>query len=65
MAPSERSRPKISRRRPGQLETKYLNALFAVDRGAYANLPTLTIAAVAIGFRVPIGGILAFGKRAT
>ena len=49
----------------GQLETKYLNALFAVDRGAYANLPALTIAAVAIGFLVPIGGILAFGKRAT
>jgi hypothetical protein len=49
----------------GQLQTKYLNLLFAVDRGAYANLPALAIAAVAIGFVVPIAGIIAFGRRAT
>jgi BT1 family len=49
----------------GQLQTKYLNVLFEVGRGAYANLPALTIAAVMIGFIVPVAGILAFGKRAT
>ena len=49
----------------GQLETKYLNLLFEVGRGSYANLAALTIAAVAIGFVVPVSGILAFGKRAT
>lgn len=49
----------------GQLQTKYLNLLFAVDRGSYANLAALTIAAVTIGFVVPVAGILAFGKRAT
>jgi hypothetical protein len=49
----------------GQLQTKYLNLMFAVDRGAYEHLAALTIAAVAIGFVVPVAGILAFGKRAT
>jgi MFS family permease len=49
----------------GQLETKYLNLLFQIGRGSYANLPALTVAAVAIGFVVPVAGILAFGKRAT
>jgi hypothetical protein len=49
----------------GQLQTKYLNFLFEVGRGAYADLPALTVAAVAIGFIVPVAGILAFGKRAT
>jgi hypothetical protein len=49
----------------GALQTKYLNVLFEVGRGSYANLPALTIAAVAIGFIVPVAGILAFGKRAT
>ncbi len=49
----------------GQLQTKYLNVLFEIDRGSYANLAALTIAAVTIGFVVPVAGILAFGKRAT
>lgn len=49
----------------GQLQTKYLNWLFEVGRGAYGNLPSLTIAAVVIGFVVPVAAILAFGKRAT
>jgi hypothetical protein len=48
----------------GQLQTKYLNYLFEVGRGSYANLPALTIAAVTIGFIVPLAGIIAFGKRA-
>ena len=49
----------------GQLQTKYLNLLFEVDRGSYVNLAALTIAAVTIGFVVPVAGILAFGRRAT
>ena len=49
----------------GALQTKYLNVLFEVGRGSYANLAALSIAAVTIGFIVPVAGILAFGKRAT
>jgi hypothetical protein len=49
----------------GALQTKYLNVLFEVGRGSYADLAALTIAAVTIGFIVPVAGILAFGKRAT
>ena len=49
----------------GQLQTKYLNWIFAVDRGTYGQLPELVIAAVTIGFVVPLVGILAFGRRAT
>lgn len=49
----------------GALQTKYLNFLFEVGRGSYANLPALTIAAVTIGFIVPVAGIIAFGRRAT
>jgi hypothetical protein len=49
----------------GALQTKYLNVLFEAGRGSYTDLAALTIAAVAIGFVVPVAGILAFGKRAT
>ena len=40
----------------GQLQTKYLNLLFAVDRGSYADLAALVIVAVTIGFVVPACG---------
>ena len=49
----------------GALQTKYLNIWFEVGRGSYADLAALTIAAITIGFVVPVAGILAFGKRAT
>ena len=49
----------------GQLQTKYLNLLFDVDRGAYENLPALVAASLVIGFVVPVTGVLAFGRRAT
>ncbi|MGB6428561.1 MAG: hypothetical protein WBF11_10700 [Methyloceanibacter sp.] len=49
----------------GQLQTKYLNWMFAVDRGSYEHLAALVAAALLIGFVVPVAGILAFGKRAT
>ncbi|RTL72984.1 MAG: hypothetical protein EKK41_01930 [Hyphomicrobiales bacterium] len=47
----------------GTLLTKYLNLIFPVDRGDYANLPAITIAAVAIGLVVPLSAIVAFGRR--
>ncbi len=47
----------------GQLQTKYLNQLFDVNRGAYDNLPVLLAVVVAIGFIVPITVILLVGRR--
>jgi MFS family permease len=47
----------------GALQTKYLNEIFVVDRGAYENLPYIMIWAIAIGFLVPLAAILAFGRR--
>ena len=49
----------------GQLQTKYLNLLFDVDRGTYEDLPVLVGAVLLIGFVVPVAGVLAFGRRAT
>ena len=49
----------------GQLQTKYLNWAFAIDRGQYGELPMLVVTAVAIGFVVPLAVILGFGRRAT
>jgi hypothetical protein len=49
----------------GQLQTKYMNWLFDIDRGRYGELPELVVAAVVIGFIVPLAVILAFGRRAT
>lgn len=45
------------------LETKYLNTLLVVDRGAYDNLPLLLGLVIAIGLVVPIAAILAFGHK--
>jgi hypothetical protein len=47
----------------GALQTKYLNEIFVVSRGDYANLPYIMIWAIAIGFIVPLAAILAFGRR--
>lgn len=47
----------------GALQTKYLNTLLPVDRGAYDNLPMLTVWVVLIGLSVPVAAILAFGRR--
>jgi hypothetical protein len=47
----------------GALQTKYLNLIFQVDRGSYANLPTLTVVAMAIGFLLPVVAIALFGRR--
>jgi len=48
----------------GQLQTKYLNEVFVVQRGEYAELGPLLIIAAALGFILPIGAILLFGRRA-
>jgi hypothetical protein len=47
----------------GQLQTKYLNQMFAVGRGDYGELGVLLIAVTAIGLVLPLTVILAFGRR--
>jgi hypothetical protein len=47
----------------GSLQSKYLNEIFVVGRGSYADLPFIMIWALAIGFFVPLLAILAFGRR--
>ena len=47
----------------GALQTKYLNQIFAVQRGDYAELGGLLIAALTISFVLPIGVILLLGRR--
>ena len=48
----------------GQLQTKYLNQLFVVQRGDYSALGPLLIVAAVLGFILPIGAIFFFGRRA-
>ena len=47
----------------GQLQTKYLNQVFVVQRGDYSELGPLLIIAAVLGFILPIGAILLFGRR--
>ena len=47
----------------GGLGTKYLNMIFVVGRGDYAQLPALVIAWIVIGLVVPLAAILLFGRR--
>jgi hypothetical protein len=47
----------------GQLQTKYLNQLFVIERGSYDALGALLIAATALGFLIPAVAILLFGRR--
>jgi hypothetical protein len=47
----------------GSLQSKYLNEIFVVGRGSYADLPFIMIWAIGIGFFVPLLAILAFGRR--
>ncbi|QHO79110.1 hypothetical protein ACH79_27335 [Bradyrhizobium sp. CCBAU 051011] len=48
----------------GQLQTKYLNEVFVVQRGEYSELGPLLVIAALLGFILPIGAILLFGRRA-
>ncbi len=47
----------------GALQTKYLNQIFTVERGAYGDLGPLIVTAVVLGFVIPIGAIAIFGRR--
>jgi len=47
----------------GQLQTKYLNQVFVVQRGEYSELGPLLIIAAVLGVILPIGAILLFGRR--
>ncbi len=47
----------------GQLQTKYLNEAFTIQRGDYGELGTLLLIVAALGLVIPIGVILAFGRR--
>jgi hypothetical protein len=47
-----------------QLQTKYLNDIFVVTRGHYAELAPLLNWSVALSFIIPVGVIALFGRRA-
>jgi hypothetical protein len=47
----------------GQLQTKYLNQIYVVQRGDYGELGGLLIAATVLSFVLPIGAILLFGRK--
>jgi hypothetical protein len=47
----------------GQLQTKYLNQIFVVQRGDYADLGPLLITAAVLGLVLPVAAIAAFGRR--
>ena len=47
----------------GQLQTKYLNELFVIERGNYNELGALLMVATALGFIVPVAVIILFGRR--
>ena len=47
----------------GQLQSKYLNQIFAVDRGSYDNLLGLLTSVSVVGFVVPMAAILLIGRR--
>ena len=47
----------------GSLQTKYLNLIFHIERGAYENLPALTVVAMTIGFVLPVAAIVLLGRR--
>jgi MFS family permease len=47
----------------GQLQTKYLNQIFTVSRGDYADLGILLIVATALGVIIPVTAIVALGRK--
>lgn len=47
----------------GQLQAKYLNQIYVVQRGDYGELGGLLIVATVIGFVLPVGTILLFGRK--
>jgi hypothetical protein len=47
----------------GQLQTKYLNQMFVVERGVYGELGPLLLIVAGLGLAVPIIAIALFGRR--
>jgi hypothetical protein len=47
----------------GQLQAKYLNQIFVVQRGDYGELGGLLIVATIVSFVLPVGTILLFGRK--
>jgi hypothetical protein len=47
----------------GQLQSKYLNQIFVVGRGDYAELGELLIATTVLGLVIPLAAIALFGRR--
>jgi hypothetical protein len=47
----------------GQLNTKYLNQIFVVERGGYGELGMLLIATTALTLILPVAAIALFGRR--
>jgi len=47
----------------GQLQTKYLNEIFVVQRGDYSELGALLITAACLGLLIPMGAIALFGRK--
>lgn len=47
----------------GQLQTKYLNQIFVVQRGEYSELGSILIASAVLGFVLPVGAIIFLGRR--
>ena len=47
----------------GSLLSKYLNLIFVVERGSYAQLPALLASVLALGLVMPVATILVFGRR--
>ena len=47
----------------GQLQTKYLNQIFVVERGSYGELGPLLVTAAVLGFLIPVAAIALFGRR--
>jgi len=46
------------------LQTKYLNDVFVVGRGQYGELGPLLVWAIVLGFVIPVGIIMLFGRKA-
>lgn len=47
----------------GQLQTKYLNQMFVVQRGDYSDLGALLVTVAILGFALPVLAIALFGRR--
>jgi hypothetical protein len=47
----------------GQLQAKYLNQVFVIQRGDYGELGGLLVVATIVSFVLPVGTILLFGRK--